>query len=134
MKKEALVKKALEELEAFHLKESKLSDFLVDGGYIDGYMISTISDGIETTYTKLISELIGDNNEWVDWFVYENDFGKKEMEFGYKDSITCKIKSIDDFIKLMEINKMIDELDENEEESVSIAKIQGAIKVLNIGE
>ena len=31
------------------------------------------------TYTDVVAELVGDKDEWLQWYAWENDFGKKAM-------------------------------------------------------
>jgi hypothetical protein len=71
--------KALHGLKAFIQEREKLQ------GVLD--VISPSSTGVVEfgnsfidAYMKLLSRALGDENEWVEWFVYENDFGAKGME------------------------------------------------------
>lgn len=43
----------------------------------------TIADELEEAFIRVVSELAGDRNNWIDWYIYENDFGKKKHEAGY---------------------------------------------------
>lgn len=41
-----------------------------------------LADAVEGPYTDLVHELIGDNLfEWLMWWMYETEFGTKDMEF-----------------------------------------------------
>lgn len=42
--------------------------------------IVTVGDILLYDYIKLVSELAGDSLGWIDWYVWENDFGKKKLE------------------------------------------------------
>lgn len=50
---------------------------------------------------KQTSKIIGDNEEWLDWFIYENDWGEKAFEAGYDDNLK-EIKTIDDLVDLLD--------------------------------
>ena len=49
---------------------------------------------------KRTSELVGDSSELVDWFVVENDCGKRGLSAGYGDDVK-PIRSAGDLLKLM---------------------------------
>jgi hypothetical protein len=62
------------------------------------------SEDLETAYVAMISKLAGDTNSWVDWYIYENDFGRKKHEAGY-DGKLKPIKSTRDLLNLIEEGK-----------------------------
>ena len=45
--------------------------------------------------------LIGDKAHWLDWFAFENDWGKKEYEAGRTGKLK-KIKTVDDLLDLID--------------------------------
>lgn len=47
-----------------------------------------------------VAKAIGDEDDWLSWFIYENDWGKKGYEAGYEPMV--KIKSIEDFVTILE--------------------------------
>lgn len=34
-------------------------------------------------YIKLLSEAVGDEDDWIEWYVFENNMGKRGMKAGY---------------------------------------------------
>ena len=48
-----------------------------------------------------VMQKIGDDSNWLDWFIFENDCGEKAMEAGYDKNLK-PIKTIDDLIELIE--------------------------------
>jgi hypothetical protein len=63
---------------------------------------NTISDVFEK-YTKATAKLIGDADGWLDWYMYENDMGEKEMEAKAASwKRKKKIKNISDLCRLIE--------------------------------
>ena len=59
------------------------------------------AESLEESYIKLIAKLAGDNGRWIDWYIYENDFGRRKHEAGY-DGNTKPIKSTRDLLNLIE--------------------------------
>lgn len=51
-------------------------------------------------YLQTLQRLIDPDNDWLDWFVWENDCGKQGLSAGYGDKMT-PINSLDDLIELM---------------------------------
>ena len=56
------------------------------------------------SYIALLSESVGDDDNWVDWFVWENDFGKKKLKAGY-DGKEKKVCNVDQLWELIEEGK-----------------------------
>jgi hypothetical protein len=53
-------------------------------------------------YLTLVTEtLLGSESEWLDWYCWENDMGKKGLEAGYDKNIK-PIKSLNDLLDLIE--------------------------------
>lgn len=42
--------------------------------------IQTHLYGLFESYSRLVSIQVGDDNKWLDWFIWDNDCGKKAME------------------------------------------------------
>jgi hypothetical protein len=73
---------------------SRLSDGVADD----------FSEGLEESYIKLVANIAGDNGRWIDWYIYENDFGRKKYEAGY-DGKMKPIKNTRDLLRLIEEGK-----------------------------
>lgn len=56
------------------------------------------------SYIALLSESVGDDDNWIDWFVWENGFGKKKLQAGY-DGKEKKICNVDQLLELIEEGK-----------------------------
>ena len=69
----------------------------------DGVAID-FSEGLEEAYIKLIAKLSGDTDTWIEWHIYENDFGRKKHEAGYDGNLK-PIKSTRDLLNLIEEGK-----------------------------
>jgi hypothetical protein len=55
-------------------------------------------------YIRLLSEMIGDTDQWISWYVFDDDFGGRKLEAGY-DGSTIKITSINMLWRLIEHSK-----------------------------
>lgn len=49
------------------------------GGTFDGPLFDAVW-GTWNDYTRTLSRLIGDENDWLQWFEAENDMGRKGLE------------------------------------------------------
>jgi hypothetical protein len=56
---------------------------------------------LQAAYTKSVSELVGDQEAWLDWYANENKFGEKGYEAGLKGN-TRQIKSLEDLLWVIE--------------------------------
>ena len=78
---------------------------------VDNYIhaVKHLSEGIaidysydiECAYIKLVSQLAGDDGNWISWYIDENDFGRKKFRAGY-DGKMKQIKSTRDLLNLIE--------------------------------
>ena len=49
---------------------------------------------------RIIVEMVRDKNEWIDWYIYENKCGEKELEAGKKGKMK-KIKTVKQLVDLI---------------------------------
>ena len=61
------------------------------------YFIST-----QTSLIKSLQKLCGDEHNTIDWFIYETEFGLKNMEAGLKEDMRT-IKTYEDLRWLIEV-------------------------------
>jgi len=71
---------------------NKLTNLVGIGGELIESVFNLIS-----LHVKTIERLIGDKNETIDWYIWENNCGSKGLEAGNNDE-TRPIKTIDDLI------------------------------------
>lgn len=45
----------------------------------------------------IVAEKIGDNGGWLEWFIWEDEWGRKEYDAGYDDDVR-PIKTIEDLL------------------------------------
>lgn len=61
-------------------KIDELSDKLIECGIdIDSQMMNCISE-LQFQNIQFVEKLIGDKYRTIDWFVYQNEFGKKNLK------------------------------------------------------
>jgi hypothetical protein len=51
-------------------------------------------------YTGVVSHLIGDRGEWLYWYLYDNEQGKREMEAEVNGKVR-KIKTLKDLLRVI---------------------------------
>lgn len=51
-------------------------------------------------YTDLLAKLLGDESEWLSWYAWDNQMGKRGMSAGYTGS-TKRIKTLKDLLGLI---------------------------------
>ena len=56
-------------------------------------------------HVKIVAALIGDSKEGLEWFLYENKCGDKGYEAGIDEGETRQIKTIEDYLWLVDIGK-----------------------------
>lgn len=62
----------------------------------------TILYNTHTKYVKTLSESINDDFNWIDWYIWENDCGKKEYEAkASKWKKEKKIKNVEDLVNII---------------------------------
>ena len=54
---------------------------------------------------KIVSALIGDNKEGLQWFLFDNECGDKGYEAGIDEGDIRPIKTIEDYLWLVDIGK-----------------------------
>lgn len=51
-------------------------------------------------YVQNIAKMFGDESNWIDWYIYENEYGKRKLEAGEKGNLK-PIKNVKDLYKLI---------------------------------
>lgn len=70
------------------------------------YIYIDLADTLESEYVKLIAQLIGDEAEWISWYIYENDFGANELVAGIDDEM-MSIDTTEKLIRLIELKVIV---------------------------
>lgn len=56
-------------------------------------------------YIGIVATLIGDTKDGLDWFLFENECGDKGYEAGIDEGETRKIRTVEDYLWLVDLNK-----------------------------
>lgn len=90
-------KKAVSIIEDFYKEKETINEnmknLIVDDFYI------TVGDRSISTFISLLEDMVNDKGEWLQWFIYENEFGKKCLEMVNKEGTIHKIKTVKDLWK-----------------------------------
>lgn len=54
--------------------------------------------GMFGEYTKTVAALVGDEENWLEWFAWECDFGKRPMEMKFSDGETLMVVGASDLL------------------------------------
>lgn len=82
------------EYKDFYEAIQSLKDFFKEQDKLDAVLkvISPTSTGVcefgnefIDDYIKIVEIALGDTNQWVSWFVFENEFGKNKLEVKVND-------------------------------------------------
>lgn len=68
----------------------------------DSFAIVDFAGPLLSAYIRLLSENVGDKSEWIDWFVFENDFGKGGMVAG-KEGDMQLVDTVEKLYNLIEL-------------------------------
>lgn len=50
----------------------------------------------------IVAEVVGDKEQWVEWYVYDNEMGRKALEVHYTDGTTKAIVTPKDLLEAIE--------------------------------
>lgn len=76
---------------------------LWQAGYsIDSERTNEVNEAITTLISQV--EKITETEDWIEWFVYENELGAKELEAGYNGQFIA-VCSIDDLFTVIDMGK-----------------------------
>ena len=57
---------------------------------------------------KVISDIVGDDNEWIEWYIYEKEWGTKEdLEVTDDNHNIAPSKTLEDLWELIQRNKEV---------------------------
>lgn len=69
----------------------------------DGVIESILWENVYKSFDShinLVKEVVGDDYDWIEWYIYDNDCGEKKLEAGYSPNLK-PIQSLDDLLDLI---------------------------------
>ena len=94
-------------LVAHYRKLTKTFDALDDlmGSSPDSEIYTVVWAGFEA-YTKAVSVAIGDNFDYVSWYIWDNSCGKRGLEVSWNNgNVRVFVKTAKDLIKVIDANE-----------------------------
>ena len=101
MNRKEIIQKVIDEQKRTEKLIDKFQDLF---GFSDGVLCYDTLFKSEDLIYKLAAQLIGDDQDWLEWYIFENNCGEKGLEAGY-DGQMKPIKSIDDLLELIDNKK-----------------------------
>jgi len=97
-------KKAIESIKKQREKELKFCKALED--IMDGNFVPEMSIDILEALLSCLKDIFNDREDWVDWWIYEKDFGKdKKLTARYKNGKEIKLDTVEDLYVFLKKNK-----------------------------
>jgi hypothetical protein len=96
-------KRRIEVLVDFYKKQDEAGKTLCRVLCMDGNIMDFGSE-LATAYTKMLQEAVGDEDDWIGYWLWECDMGKKKMGWS-KDGVDYDIKSIRSLYDAIQMNK-----------------------------
>lgn len=92
--------KAIKKIQQFKEVELRKLDKIVSVLTDKEFNFSAIGYQFVDDYIELLQIAICDNENWVNWFIHDNDFGRKGLQAGY-DGKTSLINDASDLYNLI---------------------------------
>jgi hypothetical protein len=94
-----LVGKLIEWIEGYEFIKK---DLYLSIGYSGETILGDSVSKLFELSVEAVANAIGDSDEWLWWFILENDCGKKQLSAGYK-TVLKNICTVDDLFWLIEL-------------------------------
>lgn len=93
--------KYINELKKFNDDGEKFGECMEN--FLDGHFVVKYGDHLIQAYIELLAKIMSDKNKWIEWFVYENNFGENEFKVysSQSDKVGKKIKSAGDLYDVL---------------------------------
>ena len=81
----------------------------IECGFQDFFGICKIGSGLLHHYMALVKELMHDEGEWIEYWIYELEYGTRtDLGASYKDGTPIPLATIEDLYRLLCKNAMED--------------------------
>lgn len=92
--------KYMERLKSFYKLRNETGDALGKLLFDESFTYFSFGEEFMNHYIELLEDVFGDKSSWIQWFIFENDWGARAMEAGFKDNM-LPIKTTEDLYDLM---------------------------------
>jgi len=92
-------KKAIEAIKKQSEKELKFCKALED--IMDGHFVPEMSSNILEALLSCLKDIFNDREDWVDWWIYDKDFGKNKKLTVYKKGKEIKLDTVEDLYNFL---------------------------------
>jgi hypothetical protein len=96
-------KKHIEVLKNFYTEQHEAADAITKALKMNGYLMDFGSE-LAAAYTKMLQEAVGDEDDWIGYWLWECQMGKKKMGWS-KDGVDYDMRSIRSLWDAIEMNK-----------------------------
>ncbi len=92
--------KYMERLKSFYKLRNETGDSLGKLLFSESFIYLSFGEEFMNHYIELLEDVFGDKNSWIQWFIFENDWGAKGYEAGFTDKMS-PIKTTEDLYDLI---------------------------------
>jgi len=94
--------KYMERLKSFYQLRHETGDILGKLLFSESYVYLSFGEEFMNHYIELIEDVFGDKCSWIQWFIFENDWGAKGYEAGY-DGKVSPIRTLGELYDLIKV-------------------------------
>ena len=99
--KKATLEALFKDLKNFQATQDEISKLF---GRCDGDFEDSAGRLIDN-YVNTVAALLNDKGDWIAWYIWENDFGAREMEAGLDSESMKPICNIEDLLEIMNLGE-----------------------------
>ena len=92
--------KYVERLKSFCNLRDEIGDTIGKLLFSESYVYFSFGEEFMNHYIELLEDTFGDRGSWIQWFIFENDWGRREYEAGFKGNM-LPIKTTEDLYDLI---------------------------------
>ena len=86
-------------------KEKEINNFFIKINLLENQTyINLIDSKLINAYINILSIAMNDDSNWIEWFIFDNDFGNKKLKIKYNKKVR-KIISIRQLYNLIKNKK-----------------------------
>jgi hypothetical protein len=98
-------KDRLKTLVSFYKKQEDSMQAIISALDISGYPAMNYGHELTDSYVEMLSEAVGDKDNWISYWLWECEMGKRKMAWSDQNGRDYSIKSIRSLWKTIQLNK-----------------------------